>query len=102
MHDRFYKRSFVTFNNHLLDAMGFNLSEADTKSNTMKAVAAVQQMMYNWEFRNLWNQMSPDHFFSAVLLRSLHLGAPLRHNLLQVGDPKIFARTEFLHCTNLL
>jgi hypothetical protein len=45
MHDRFHKRSFVTFNNHLLDAMGFNLSEADTKSNPMKAVAAVQQMM---------------------------------------------------------
>ena len=83
MHDRFHKRSFVTFNNHLLDAMGFNLSEADTKSNPMKAVAAVQQMMYNWESRDLWNQMSPDYFFSAVLLRSLHPGAPLRHNLLQ-------------------
>ncbi len=26
MHDRFHKRSFVTFNNHLLDAMGFHLS----------------------------------------------------------------------------
>ena len=63
--------------------MGFNLSEADTKSNPMKAVAAVQQMMYNWESRDLWNQMSPDYFFSAVLLRSLHPGAPLRHNLLQ-------------------
>jgi hypothetical protein len=83
MHDRFHKRSFVTFNNHLLDAMGFNLSEADTKSNPMKAVAAVQQMMYNWESRDLWNQMSPDYFFSAVLLRSLHPNAPLRHNLLQ-------------------
>jgi hypothetical protein len=48
MHERFHKRSFVTFNNNLSDAMGFHLSEADTKSNPMKAaVAAVQQMMYN-------------------------------------------------------
>ena len=84
MHERFHKRSFVTFNNNLLDAMGFHLSEPDTKSNPMKAaVAAVQQMMYNWESRDLWSQMSPDSFFSAVLLRSLHPSAPLRHDLLQ-------------------
>ena len=63
--------------------MGFHLSEADTKSNPMKAVTAVQQMMYNWEPRDLWTQMSPDSFFSAVLLRSLHPSAPLRHDLLQ-------------------
>ena len=41
-------------------------------------------MMYNGESRDLWNQMSPDYFLSAVLLRSLHPGAPLHHNLLQV------------------
>ncbi len=40
MHDRFHKRSFVTFTNNLLDAMGFHLSEADTKSNPMKANSA--------------------------------------------------------------
>ncbi len=77
MNDRFHKRSFVTFNNNLLDAMGFQLSEANTKSNQMKAITAVQQMMYNWESRDLWTQMSPDSFFSAVLLRSLHPSALL-------------------------
>ena len=40
--------------------MGFHLFEAGTKSNPMKAVTAVQQMMYNWESRDLWTQMSPD------------------------------------------
>jgi len=83
MHERFHKRSFVTFNNYLLDAMGFHLSEADTKSSPMKAVTEVQKMMYNWESRDLWSQMSPDHFWSAVLLRSLHPAALLRHELLQ-------------------
>ena len=47
MHERFHKRSFVTFNNYLLDAMTFHLSEAETKSSPMKAVAEVQKMMYN-------------------------------------------------------
>ena len=82
MHDRFHKRSFVTFNNHLLDAMGFHLSEAETKSSPLKAVAEVQKMMYTWETRDLWAQMSPDYFFSAVLLRSLYPFAPIRQSLL--------------------
>jgi hypothetical protein len=67
MHERFHKRSFVTFNNYLLEAMGYHLTEAETKSSPMKAVAAVQKMMYDWESRDLWSQMSPDYFFSAVL-----------------------------------
>ena len=37
-------------------------------------------MMYNWKPRDLWTQMSPDSFLSAVLLRSLHPSAPLRHD----------------------
>ncbi len=82
MHDRFHKRSFVTFNNHLLDAMEFHLSEAETKSSPLKAVAEVQKMMYTWKTRDLWAQMSPDYFFSAVLLRSLYPFAPIRQSLL--------------------
>jgi hypothetical protein len=58
MHDRFRKRFFVTFNNHLLDAMGIHLSEAETKSFPLKAVAEVQKMMCTWETHNLWAQMS--------------------------------------------
>jgi hypothetical protein len=77
--------------------MGFILSEADTKSNPMKVVAAVQQMMYNWESRDLWNQMSPDYFFSAVLLRSLSSSSQLTP-----GDPKISARAQYIDCTNLI
>ena len=87
MHDRFHKRSFVTFNNNLLDAMGFQLSEADTKSNQMKAVTAVRQMMYNWESRDLWTPMSPDSFFSAVLLRSQHPSAPLTSGISTLSAP---------------
>jgi hypothetical protein len=39
-------------------------------------------MMYTWETRDLWAQMSPDYFFSAVLLRSLYPFAPIRQSLL--------------------
>jgi hypothetical protein len=89
MHNRFHKRSFVTFNNHLLDAMGFHLSEAETKSSPLKAVAEVQKMMYTCD---LWAQMSPDYFFSAVLLRSLYPFAPIRQSLLL--ETKKFLRQQ--------
>ena len=82
IHERFHKRSFVSFNNHLLDAMGFNLSEADTRQAHMKAVTTVQQMIFHWDSRNLWTQMSPDYFWTAVLLRSLHPSVPIRQDLL--------------------
>ena len=83
----------MTFNNHLLDAMGFHLSEAETKSSPLKAVAEVQKMMYTWETRDLWAQMSPDYFFSAVLLRSLYPFAPIRQSLL-LETPQKFLRQQ--------
>jgi len=82
IHERFHKRSFVSFNNHLLDAMGYHLSEADTKQFHMKAVTAVQQMIFHWDSRNLWTQMSPDYFWTAVLIRSLYPGTSIRQDLL--------------------
>ena len=62
--------------------MEFHLSEAETKSSPLKAVAEVQKMMYTSETRDLWVQMSSDYFFSAVFLRSLYPFAPIRQSLL--------------------
>jgi hypothetical protein len=83
LHERFHKRSFITFNNYLLEAMSFHLSEADTKASPTKAITEVTQMMHLWDQRDLWAQMSPDYFFSAILLRSLHPATQTRNNLLQ-------------------
>ena len=76
--------------------MGFYLSEADTKSNPMKAVPTVQKMMYNWKSHDLWTQMSPDPFFSTVLLRSLHPSALLRHDDLLLQETQRFLRQQSL------
>ena len=76
--------------------MGFYLSEADTKSNPMKAVPTVQKMMYNWKSHDLWTQMSPNPFFSTVLLRSLHPSALLRHDDLLLQETQRFLRQQSL------
>jgi hypothetical protein len=100
MHDRFHKRSFVTFNNHLLDAMGFHLSEAETKSSPLKAVAEVPKKMYTCD---LWAQMSFDYFFSAVLLRSIapqSLSIRSYPPVAAIGDSEVPASAVDRRCTD--
>ena len=69
----------------------------------MKAVPTVQKM-YNWKSRDLWTQMSPDPFFSAVLLRSLYPSAPLRHDDLLLQETQRFLRQQslFVSCNILI
>ena len=59
--------------------MSFQISaDDDMKTNPMKAVSGVQDLISNWDTHNLWAQMSPDNFWSAVLLRSLNSHALFR------------------------
>jgi hypothetical protein len=72
VYNTYHKPSFITFNNNLIKAIGFQISAEDSKTNPMKAVSGVQDLIFTWETHNLWAQMSPDHFWTAVLLRSLN------------------------------
>ena len=71
--------------------MSFQISADDTKSNPMKAVSGVQDLISTWDTHNLWAQMSPDHFWSAVLLRSLNSHALFRDVLQNTQE---FIRTH--------
>ena len=71
--------------------MSFQISADDTKSNPMKAVSGVQDLISTWDTHNLWAQMSPDHFWSAVLLRSLNSHALFRDVLQKTQE---FIRTH--------
>ena len=91
IHNTYHKPSFITFNNNLIKAMSFQISAEDTKSNPMKAVSGVQDLISIWDTHNLWAQMSPDHFWSAVLLRSLNSHALFRDVLQKTQE---FIRTH--------
>jgi hypothetical protein len=72
--------------------MSFQISADDTKTNPMKAVSGVQDLISTcWDTHNLWAQMSPDHFWSAVLLRSLNSHALFRDILQKTQE---FIRTH--------
>jgi hypothetical protein len=81
IYNQYHKPSFISFNNNLIKAMSFQISANDTKSNPMKAVSGVQDLISTWDTHNLWAQMSPDHFWSAVQLRSLNSHALFRYVL---------------------
>ncbi len=91
IHNTYHKPSFLTFNNNLIKAMSFQISAEDTKSNPMKAVSGVQDLNSVWDTHNLWAQMSQDHFWAAVLLRSLNSHALFRDVLQKTQE---FIRTH--------
>ena len=91
IYNQYHKPSFITFNNNLIKAVSFQISAEDTKTNPMKAVSGVQDLISTWDTHNLWEQMSPDHFWSAVLLRSLNSHALFRDVLQKTQE---FIRTH--------
>ncbi len=86
IYNQYHKPSFITFNNNLIKAMSFQISADDTKLNPMKAVSGVQDLISTWDTHNLWAQMSQDHFWAAILLRSLNSHALFREVLQKTQD----------------
>ena len=91
IYNQYNKPSFITFNNNLIKAMSFQISAGDMKKTPMKAVSGVQDLILTWDTHNIWAQISPDHFWSAVLLRSLNSHALFRD---------VLQRTQEFICTH--
>jgi hypothetical protein len=45
IYNQYHQPSFITFNNNLIKAMSFQISADDTKTNPMKAVSVVQDLV---------------------------------------------------------
>jgi len=88
IYNQYHKPSFITFNNNLIKAMSFQISADDTKANPMKAVSGVQDLISTWDTHNLWAQILPDHFWSAVLLHSLNSHALFRDVLQKTQESR--------------
>jgi len=82
LRDNYYKKSIVSFTNSLMDAMGWRLSEDDTIQNPVRGVNEVESLVHNWKSRDLWQQMTEDMFFTAILLNGLHPNVPFRREVI--------------------
>ena len=70
--NEFGKASFVSFQNDMVEAIGYRLSEKLTNSSPMKAVTDVSLIYNQWETLGYWQYMTKDIFFTCLLLNSLH------------------------------
>jgi hypothetical protein len=80
--DRYLKKTFVGFTNSLIEAMSWNMSAQDSVSSPMTGVQQVQKLYSTWERKGMWEELTKDQFWTAILIRGIHPSAPLRLQLL--------------------
>jgi hypothetical protein len=80
--DRYLKKTFVSFTNSLIEAMSWSLSPSESLSNPLLGVQQVQKLYSTWERKGMWEELTKDQFWTAILIRGIHSSAPLRLQLL--------------------
>jgi Cu/Ag efflux protein CusF len=80
--DRYLKKTFVGFTNSLIEAMSWTMSAQDSVSSPMTGVQQVQKLYSTWERKGMWEELTKDQFWTAILIRGIHPSAPLRLQLL--------------------
>jgi hypothetical protein len=68
------KKNLVTFGTSLIELMQWSLTEEETLNHLPKAVQDINGFLSVWVRNNLWEKMTLDSFFTAVLLKGLHPG----------------------------
>ena len=89
VYDHFHKNKFINFNNSLLEVMAYSINAEETRTNPMQAVTKIRDYMFKWEQQKLWKQFTPDHFWTANLLRALDPKSPIRYEILKKTHEKI-------------
>ena len=78
----FHKRTIVNFTVNLIEAVSYTLTEEETKNNPRKIVQDVEKLYSRWETRNLWEHMTIDQFFTALIIKGLHPKDTLRRDVI--------------------
>jgi hypothetical protein len=67
----------VGFTNNLIEAMSWSMSAQDSAANPLAGVQHVQKMYSNWERKGMWEELTKDQFWTAILIRGIHPSTPL-------------------------
>ena len=82
LRNNFHKRTIVNFTVNLIEAVSYTLTEEETKNNPRKIVQDVEKLYSRWETRNLWEHMTIDQFFTALIIKGLHPKDTLRRDVI--------------------
>ena len=80
--NNFHKRTIVNFTVNLIEAVSYTLTEEETKNNPRKIIQDVEKLYSRWETRNLWEHMTIDQFFTALIIKGLHPKDTLRRDVI--------------------
>lgn len=67
----YFTATLVHFNSDFQRALGASISKEDASKNPMKAVNVVEKNMAVWTTMNYWEYMTPDIFWTNLLLRTI-------------------------------
>lgn len=67
----YFTATLVHFNADLQRALGASISKEDAIKNPMKAVMLVEKNIATWTTMNYWEYMTPDIFWTNMLLRAV-------------------------------
>jgi hypothetical protein len=77
--------TLVRFNSDLQLTMKLGITLEDMTKNPMKAVQKSDEMLATWQSMDYWNYMTPDIFFTNILLNSLPTSAFQRECVTEVS-----------------
>ena len=80
--DRYQKKTFVSFNNELVRVMSISVSKVESDSEPWKCLEKIEKKWADWRKKDLFSQMTPDHFWSAAFIRSLSPESGFRTELM--------------------
>jgi hypothetical protein len=78
LNERYQKKTFISFTNALINSMDYSLSEYDTDNNVLKSTRYLQKLYATWEKKKMFEQLTKDQLFSALLIKSLHEKSQIR------------------------
>lgn len=67
----YFTATLVHFNADFQRALGASISKEDAAKNPMKAVSVVERNITTWSTMNYWEYMTPDIFWTNLLLRTI-------------------------------
>ena len=81
LHERFHKKTFVSFARTLMSTLNWKLSKDDTINNPSKGVQQIEELYATWTQQRYWDQMTQDLFFTTIYVQGLDAG-PFRTKVL--------------------
>ena len=70
----YFTATLVHFNADFQRVLGTSVSKEDATKNPMKAITLVEKNMATWTTMNYWEYMTPDVFWTNLVLRALPAG----------------------------